>query len=78
MQMSEASQKPTEPEWLDIVAACEFIGGTRPINPSTFYRGVRAGRYPAPEQRGHNVKRVSRQKLAAALQRLVAATVDAP
>jgi len=57
-------------EWLDIAAACQFIGGSRPINPATFYRGVKAGRYPAPEQRGANIKRVSREKLAAAVSRL--------
>lgn len=57
-------------EWLDIPSACQVIGGTRPINPATFYRGVKAGRYPAPEQRGANVKRVSGKRLAAALHRL--------
>jgi hypothetical protein len=57
-------------EWLDIPAVCEFIGGTRPINPSTYYRGVKAGRYSAPEQRGANVKRVNRKKLEADLRRL--------
>ena len=72
MREHAMSVQNTEPEWLDIMAACEFIGGTRPINPATFYRGVKAGRYPAAEQRGHNVKRVSREKLAAALQRLAA------
>ena len=59
-------------EWLDISAVCAFIGGTRPINPATYYRGVKAGRYSAPEQRGANVKRVSRKKLAADLRRLAA------
>jgi hypothetical protein len=57
-------------EWLDISAACAFIGGTRPINPATYYRGVKAGRYSPPEQRGANVKRVSKSKLAADLRRL--------
>jgi hypothetical protein len=57
-------------EWLDIGAVCQFIGGTRPIHPSTYYRGVKAGRYSAPEQRGVNVKRVSRKKLEADLRRL--------
>jgi predicted DNA-binding transcriptional regulator AlpA len=35
-------------ELLDRRAACEFFGGTRPINPATLYRGVRQGRYPRP------------------------------
>jgi hypothetical protein len=54
-------------EWLDIPAACAVIGGNRPIHPATYYRGVKAG---APEQRGANVKRVSRRKIEANLRRL--------
>jgi hypothetical protein len=57
-------------EWLDVPAACALIGGNRPIHPATYYRGVKAGRYPAPEQRGANVKRVSRRKFEADLRRL--------
>jgi hypothetical protein len=57
-------------EWLDIPATCAVIGGTRPVHPSTFYRGVKAGLYPAPEQRGLNIKRVNRRKLNASLRRL--------
>jgi hypothetical protein len=64
-------------EWLDISAVCAFIGGTRPINPATYYRGVKAGRYSAPEQRGANVKRVSKIKLAADLRRLSPETDNA-
>ncbi len=64
------SDNQTHDEWLDIPAVSEFIGGTRPINPSTYYRGVKAGRYTAPEQRGANVKRVNRKKLEADLRRL--------
>jgi hypothetical protein len=54
-------------EWLDVPAACRIIGGTRPINPATYYRGVKRGLYPAPEQRGANIKRISAKRLAAAL-----------
>ncbi len=64
-------------EWLDIPAVCAFIGGTRPIHPATYYRGVKAGRYSAPEQRGANVKRVNSRKLAADLRRLNPETDDA-
>jgi hypothetical protein len=76
VQMKDHRNDPHD-EWLDIPAACAFIGGTRPINPPTFYRGVQAGRYPAPEQRGANIKRVSRKKLAADLRRLNPETNDA-
>jgi hypothetical protein len=68
--MTDNQNDPQDEQWLDISAACAFIGGTRPINPSTFYRGVKAGRYPAPEPRGLNIKRVSAQQLTAALRRL--------
>ena len=30
-------------EWLDVPAACRIIGGTRPINPATYYRGSNEG-----------------------------------
>jgi predicted DNA-binding transcriptional regulator AlpA len=33
---------------LDVYAACAFIGGSRPINPATLWRGVKAGRYSQP------------------------------
>ncbi len=34
----------------DIDTVCQFFGGTKPINPSTVYRGVKAGRIPPPYQ----------------------------
>lgn len=33
---------------LDKGEVCRLFGGTRPINPSTLYRGIRLGRYPKP------------------------------
>jgi len=35
-------------ELLDRLEVCRFFGGTKPINPSTLYRGIRKGRYPRP------------------------------
>jgi hypothetical protein len=46
--MDQKVHQPDD-EWLDISAACAFIGGTRPIHPATLYRGIKAGRYPPPE-----------------------------
>lgn len=57
-------------EWLDIPAACAVIGGNRPVHPSTYYRGVKAGIYPAPEKRGRNISRVRGSKLQASLRQL--------
>jgi hypothetical protein len=68
--MEQTHQFDEDDEWLDIPAICAVIGGNRPIHPSTYYRGVKAGRYSAPEQRGANVKRVSRRKIEADLRRL--------
>jgi len=36
------------PRHISVPSACERIGGDKPINRSTFYRGVKAGIYPAP------------------------------
>ena len=33
---------------LDRRAVCEMFGGTKPINPSTLYRGIKLKRYPRP------------------------------
>ena len=36
-------------EFITVDEACRVIGGNeRPIHYSTYYRGVSAGRYPAP------------------------------
>jgi predicted DNA-binding transcriptional regulator AlpA len=55
---------------LDRRAACEFFGGTRPINPATLYRGVRQGRYPRPVKVGGS-SRWLRVECEVALQRMV-------
>jgi len=33
---------------LDKVEVCRFFGGSRPLNPATLYRGIKAKRYPQP------------------------------
>jgi predicted DNA-binding transcriptional regulator AlpA len=35
-------------ELLDRRAVCRMFGGSKPINASTLYRGIRAGRFPRP------------------------------
>jgi predicted DNA-binding transcriptional regulator AlpA len=39
-------------EHWDKNACCARVGGSRPIHPATWYRGVRAGRYPKPVKIG--------------------------
>ena len=56
-------------EWLTISAACREVGGNeKPIHPSTYYRGVAAGRFPAPEHPSPGIARVRRSKLIAVLE----------
>lgn len=55
-------------DWITIREACREIGGDeKPIHPATYYRGVAAGRYPAPEHPSPGISRIRRSKLHAAL-----------
>ena len=36
------------PQLLDKGEVCRLFGGTRPLNPSTLYRNIKAGRFPPP------------------------------
>jgi hypothetical protein len=55
------------PELVSIEQACKDIGGDKPVHPSTYYRGVRNGIYPAPVHPSPNISRVVRPVLAAAI-----------
>jgi predicted DNA-binding transcriptional regulator AlpA len=55
------------PELLDRDAVCRLIGGTRPINAATLYRGIRKGRYPAPVKVGPGSSRWLRSECEATL-----------
>ena len=56
-------------DWITIREACRMIGGDeKPVHPSTYYRGVDAGRYPPPEHPSPGISRVRRSKLQAALE----------
>jgi predicted DNA-binding transcriptional regulator AlpA len=47
-----------------VAEACEIIGGKNsPIDRSTYYRGVWAGRYPRPLKIGAQAVRVSLSQL---------------
>ena len=59
-------------EFLDSAAACRLIGGSRPINAATLYRGVKAGIYPRPVKVAPNVSRWRKSELEAAIERRVA------
>ncbi len=56
------------PRFGTIRAACRMIGGDEsPIHPSTFYRGVKAGIFPAPEHPSPGIARVNLDKLSTML-----------
>jgi predicted DNA-binding transcriptional regulator AlpA len=57
---------------LDRAATCAYFGGTsKPIDPSTLYRGIRAGRYPRPVKVGPGSSRWLRYECEAALSSMV-------
>ena len=60
-----------DPSLLDLRVVCCLLGGTRPINPATLYRGIRLGRYPAPIKVGPNASRWLRSECEAALQAMI-------
>jgi predicted DNA-binding transcriptional regulator AlpA len=66
--MSEAGDS----DLLDTDAACAFIGGTRPIDPATLWRGVKAGRYSKPIKISKQAVRWRRSELQADIDRMIA------
>jgi predicted DNA-binding transcriptional regulator AlpA len=52
---------------LDADAACRLLGGSRPINPATLYRGIKAGIFPRPVKIAPNIARWRKSELEAAI-----------
>ena len=51
-----------------ITVACQLIGGREtPITPSTLYKGIKAGRFPAPIKLGPGTSRWRRSEIIAML-----------
>jgi predicted DNA-binding transcriptional regulator AlpA len=59
-------------ELLDTAAACRFLGGTRPIHPSTLWRGVASGHFSPPIKLGPQIRRWRRRDLQADVDRAAA------
>lgn len=57
---------------LDVHEACRLIGGSRPINPTTLWRNVKAGRISRPIKIGAQAVRWRRSELQADIERMVA------
>ena len=69
----EALNQPDTIEFLDRPSVLKFFGGSRPLNVSTLYRGLRSGRYPKPVHVSGNSVRWVRSECEAAAQRMLAA-----
>jgi predicted DNA-binding transcriptional regulator AlpA len=56
---------------LDRAEVCRYFGGTKALNPSTLYRGIRQGRYPRPVKVGPGSSRWLKAECDAALQSMI-------
>ena len=66
-----------QPDLGTIEEACAILGGKRrPLARSTFYRGVAAGRYPAPVKISPNISRVDLHKVRAFARKIVDCTSE--
>lgn len=73
VQQAAPSPGESEIDFITISEACEIIGGKgRPIKPCTFYRGVKAGRYPRPVHPVPGISRIVKGKLVSALKEIIA------
>lgn len=59
-------------ELIDIPEACKLLGGSRPINPATYYRGVASGLYPRPIKIGNSARLLKREIIAVIQARIAA------
>ena len=55
-------------ELLDRATVCQLFGGSKPIDPATLYRGIKAKRYPPPIKVGPNSSRWLRAEVEASLE----------
>jgi predicted DNA-binding transcriptional regulator AlpA len=58
-------------ELLDRAEVCRLFGGSKPIDPATLYRGIKAKRYPAQIKVGPNSSRWLRSECESALQVMI-------
>ena len=69
----------TNNDLITVRQACRIVGGEESsIHPATYYRGVAAGRFPAPVHVSPNVARVQKSKLVAALEQVMGGPMRVP
>jgi predicted DNA-binding transcriptional regulator AlpA len=58
---------------IPITVACQLIGGKEtPITPSTLYKGIKTGRFPAPLKLGPGTSRWRRSEIIEVLDKTAA------
>jgi predicted DNA-binding transcriptional regulator AlpA len=55
-------------ELIAVKEGCTLLGG---MHVASYYRGVRAGRFPAPVHPSPNISRLSKRKVLEARQRII-------
>jgi predicted DNA-binding transcriptional regulator AlpA len=62
----------SSPALMDCGETCRFFGGSKPINASTLYRGIKGGRFPRPVKIGPGLSRWVRAECQRALELMMA------
>jgi predicted DNA-binding transcriptional regulator AlpA len=58
-------------ELIDIREVCRMIGGNKPVDPSTVYRGIKEGRYSKPFKIAKQAVRWKRSEIEADIDRMI-------
>lgn len=66
-------QCTAEVQLLDADETCRLLGGSRPLNKSTLYRGIKEGKYPQPIHLGPQTARWLKREIVASIEHLAAA-----
>jgi predicted DNA-binding transcriptional regulator AlpA len=57
MQEPNTQTNEDDFELWSIETVCRYFGGTKPLNPSSIYRGIKLGIYPPSRKVGPNSRR---------------------
>jgi hypothetical protein len=71
-QLREVNMQIDDLELLDRLSVWRLFGGNRPIDAATLYRGIKAGKFPAPVKIGPGASRWLRSQCEAALRKIIA------
>jgi predicted DNA-binding transcriptional regulator AlpA len=67
LRLRDGEEIAMSAELLDKAEVLRLFGGSKPINASTLYRGIRGGRYPRPIKVGPQSSRWLRDEVEAVL-----------